>query len=135
MLGPYGSPASKAEYKRLIVEWEANGRRLPDQTADITIPELIQRYWAHVTTYYRHLDGSPTGEVQCFTYALRPLKYLHELTSFVPRRSSAARTPQPTRNRRQRARTEPRKSATRWYDEDSTFRRRLAQSLGRRASK
>lgn len=80
LLGPYGSAASKAEYKRLIVEWEANGRLLPDQTTDYTIPELIQRFWAHVTTYYRHSDGSPTGEVQCFTYALRPLKYLHKMT-------------------------------------------------------
>jgi hypothetical protein len=73
LLGKHGSAASKGEYKRLIVEWEANGRRLLEQAADLTIPELIQRYWAHVTTYYRHADGSATGEVQCFTYALRPL--------------------------------------------------------------
>jgi integrase len=82
LLGRYGTAASKAEYKRVVLDWEANGRCLPDAAAaaDLTVAELIGRYWQHVQTYYRRPDGSPTGEVQCFRYALRPLAHLHGQT-------------------------------------------------------
>ncbi len=46
-LGPYSSPASKAEYDRLITEWLANGRMLPAQTSDWTINEILVRYLDH----------------------------------------------------------------------------------------
>jgi integrase len=82
LLGKYGTAASKAEYKRVVLDWEANGRRLPHTAAasHVTVAELIDRYWQHVQTYYRRPDGSPTGEVQCFRYALRPLNHLHGQT-------------------------------------------------------
>jgi integrase len=83
LLGRFGTAASKAEYKRVVVDWEANERRLPGSaaTADLTIAELIDRYWEFVTGYYVHQDGSPTGEVQAMKYALRPVKYLHGHTA------------------------------------------------------
>ena len=60
---------------------EANTRCLPQHTpTDITIAELIDRYWQHVQTYYRRLDGSETKEVSCMMYSLRPLNYLHGKT-------------------------------------------------------
>jgi integrase len=79
LLGKYNTAASKQEYKRVVLEWEANGRRLADAAplADLTIAELIDRYWQHVESYYRHRDGTATGEVQPMKYALRPLKHLH----------------------------------------------------------
>jgi hypothetical protein len=82
LLGTYLSAASKTEYKRLLLEWETNGRRLPDEdgAADLTVAELIDRFWPHIESYYRHPDGTPTGEVQAFTYSLRPLNYLHGAT-------------------------------------------------------
>jgi integrase len=82
LLGKYGTAASKEEYKRVVLEWEANGRRLPEAApaSDLTIAELIERYWRHVEGYYRHADGTPTGEVQAMRYALRPLNYLHGQT-------------------------------------------------------
>jgi integrase len=82
LLGKYDTPASRAEYQRVVLDWEANGRRLPDAdgAADLTVAELIDRYWQHVQTYYRRPDGTPTGEVNCFRYALRPLNYLHGAT-------------------------------------------------------
>ena len=43
---------------------------------DLTIAELIARYWQHVEEYYRHADGTPTGKVQDMRYALRPLNNL-----------------------------------------------------------
>lgn len=52
-LGPFGSQASRNEYDRLIAEWLANGRRLPDQaTQDLTINELVLRYYGFCESYY-----------------------------------------------------------------------------------
>src|SRR5262249_37988927 len=67
----------------LVLEWEARGRRLPEDTSvtELTIAEMISRYWRHVEEYYRHNDGTPTGEVQAMRYALRPLNYLHGQTA------------------------------------------------------
>jgi integrase len=85
LLGKYNTLASKEEYKRVVLEWEARGRRLPEagRAVDLTVAELIARYWRHVEEYYRHADGTPTGEVQAMRYALRPLNHLHGPMSVV----------------------------------------------------
>jgi integrase len=79
LLGKHDTAASEEEYKRVVLEWEARGRRLPqtEPANDLTIAELIARYWQHVEAYYRHADGTLTGEVQAMRYALRPLNHLH----------------------------------------------------------
>ncbi len=62
-LGPYGTKASRLEYSRLIAEWEAAGRCLPQiSTSDLTLNELMQRFLIHAKAYYRHPDGSQTNE-------------------------------------------------------------------------
>jgi integrase len=83
LLGRYNTSASKEEYKRVVLEWEVNGRRLPDAAAAtcLSVAELIVRYWQHVLGYYRHADGTPTGEVQAMLYSLRPLNHLHGPTA------------------------------------------------------
>src|SRR5262249_20345692 len=45
--------------------------------SDLTIAELIDRYCKHVENYYRHADGTPTGELQAMRYELWPLNFLH----------------------------------------------------------
>jgi integrase len=80
LLGIYDTATSRAEYQRVLLDWEVRGRRIPSSAEarpDQTIAELIDRYWRHVESYYRRADGTSTGEVQCFTYALRPLNHLH----------------------------------------------------------
>lgn len=80
LLGQYGSADSRREYARVLGEWEANGRRLPaknDALDGLSINELIVAYWAHVETYYRHADGTPTSEVDAIRLALRRLKNLY----------------------------------------------------------
>jgi hypothetical protein len=54
LLGKYNSAASKEEYRRLVVDWQAHDCRLPEaaQAADVTIAELIARYWQFVEAYY-----------------------------------------------------------------------------------
>jgi integrase len=78
----------------VVLEWEANGRRLPAaaRASDLTVTELIDRYWQHVEGYYRHADGSPTGEVQAMRYALRPLNYLHGPTAAADFGPAAVKT-------------------------------------------
>ena len=73
-LGPYGSKVSRAEYDRVVGEWQANGRKLPTQgAADISINELMLAYVQFVEAYYRKPDGTPTTEVANIRYALKPL--------------------------------------------------------------
>jgi hypothetical protein len=55
LLGEYGTPESRAEYARVLAEWETAGRRLPSASTagktrqtDLTINELILAFWEHV---------------------------------------------------------------------------------------
>ena len=83
LLGKHGSAASRTEYARVIAEWEGAGRRLsvPATLADLTVTELIVRYWAHAKEYYRSPDGKHTSEVVGCRVSLRPLAHLYGDTS------------------------------------------------------
>jgi integrase len=63
----------------VVNEWKENHRRLPGRAGrqDLTVNELMLAFWGHVTTHYRHPDGSPTSEVDNFKQSLRPLKQLY----------------------------------------------------------
>ena len=58
-LGKFGTPESREEYDRLITEWLASGRNLPNRTAPkhITIIELIAQFLPHAEETYRQPDG------------------------------------------------------------------------------
>lgn len=78
LLGTFGTKASKEQYARVIEKWLASGRQLRGgKPADITIAELIARYWPFVESYYRRPDGSASQEITGMMYSLRPLNYLH----------------------------------------------------------
>jgi integrase len=79
VLGRWESPDAEREYARLIAEWEAQGRRLPENQAgpDFTVNELLERFWEHVEQHYRHPDGSPTSEVDNYKLSLRPLRHFY----------------------------------------------------------
>jgi hypothetical protein len=62
-LGKYGTKASRAEYDRLIAEWLANGRCLPDAAADRDVNEVIHEFWQHAQSYYRRPDDSVSVEL------------------------------------------------------------------------
>jgi hypothetical protein len=62
-LGEYGSEESKEKYRQKIAEWEAAGRRAPVAAAEITVAELIERYWEFAQELYRSADGKPLGEI------------------------------------------------------------------------
>jgi hypothetical protein len=79
-LGRYGSPESRAEYDRLIVEWIANGRRLPAPTtpagSDLTVNECLFWFVEWSAGYYRK-DGRPTSEARMIRDALKVVRRLY----------------------------------------------------------
>jgi hypothetical protein len=82
LLGPYGSPESHAEYRRVLTDWEASCRTLPDRAVlgatDLTVAELMLRAWDQfVTQHYRDADGQPTNEQNNFRQAIAPLLENH----------------------------------------------------------
>jgi integrase len=80
LLGKYGTPASRAEYARVIAEWVASGWRLPQTVAvapDPTINEVAAHFWTHAEQHHRRPDGTTTNELNDFKYSLRPLKQFY----------------------------------------------------------
>jgi integrase len=79
-LGRFGTPESRGEYDRLIVEWISNGRRLPVPSSgvgsDLTVNELLVDYLAFADSYYvKH--GRPTTEVASIRQTIRPVRELY----------------------------------------------------------
>jgi integrase len=97
-LGPYGSPESHEAYARLIAERFPGGKAClaagSETGAELTISELILRYWTeHVQVYYRK-NGKPTDRQYHVRLALRPLRKLYGGTlaqDFGPKTLQAVR--------------------------------------------
>ncbi len=68
--GPHATRASRAEYDRLVGEWLASGRRSLAAADDLTVSELVTRFWDHARSYYRHPDGTPTSELSAYKLAV-----------------------------------------------------------------
>jgi integrase len=92
-IGAWRSPASYAEYERLLAEWragQAEARTGPAAAAGTvrTINDLLARWAAHADQHYRNPDGSPKSERDNFRLSLRPLQRLYGHTliqDFGPR--------------------------------------------------
>jgi integrase len=98
LLGRHGTAESRAEYARVIGEWEANGRRLPQPQStgrqDLTVNELLLAYLQHAEQHYRRPDATQSDELHCIRSAMRPLKELYGHTpagEFGPLALKAAR--------------------------------------------
>ncbi|MCC7350037.1 MAG: site-specific integrase [Phycisphaerales bacterium] len=94
LLGRYGTVASRQKYNRLITEWLVNGRRLPAPEAPVLVAEVLAAYWRHAQAYYRHSDGTPTGELNSLKGAMRFCAKLYRDTAaadFGPLSLKAAR--------------------------------------------
>lgn len=80
LLGKYGTPQSKAEYARVLQEWEAQGRKLATQAGprpDLTVAEFLARFWEHAEVYYGEGEGKLTRELLEYRMALRPVNFLY----------------------------------------------------------
>lgn len=93
-LGRHGTKRSREEYHRLIAEWLANDQQLPVPPEELKVSELLVRFWRHAEGYYQRTDGTPTGELDCYRQALRPLRRLYGSTlakDFGPRNLKTVR--------------------------------------------
>ena len=81
-LGNYGTDESRAEYRRLLVEWMASGARTGLRDASCgphveTMAELLAAFWQHAQTHYRRPDGTTTSELRNFRGVVRTLGGLY----------------------------------------------------------
>ncbi|MEX0655534.1 MAG: site-specific integrase [Phycisphaeraceae bacterium] len=93
-LGRYDDPASRERYDRLIAEWLANGRELPEPAHDpepgatLTVSEVVLPYWRHVKRRYQ------PGKTSSIRQALRLVRRLYgrePVDSFGPKRLRVVR--------------------------------------------
>lgn len=94
-LGEFNSAESRLEYDRLIAEWLAHGRQLPDAVpcGGLSVAELLAAYLRFAEGYYSQ-DGKPTSEYTAMKDALRPVRELYSRISvreFGPIALKAAR--------------------------------------------
>lgn len=77
-LGRHGTEVSLRKYDRLISEWLAGGRHLPDadEGGGLTVGELVLRYWDFARGYYLK-DGLPTSEISSIRHSVTPLNDLY----------------------------------------------------------
>jgi hypothetical protein len=65
---------------RLTGRWETSGRRLPrslaEVEADLTVNELILRFWPHVEESTAMLTARQLNEVHEYRQSFKPLKRL-----------------------------------------------------------
>lgn len=93
-LGRHDRPEALQAYHRVIAEWAAHGGRLPVKPEEITIRELLARFWVHAEQYYRRPDGTCTSELDNYRQAFKPLRELYADTrarDFGPRALQAVR--------------------------------------------
>jgi hypothetical protein len=79
LLGPYDTPKSRAEYARVIGEWELHARRLPTTAGrmpDITVNEVLLAYRIHAAGYYVK-DGTPTSQLDRVKRSVRVVRELY----------------------------------------------------------
>jgi integrase len=93
LLGPYGSPESRAEYERVLALLRAGHTPWtdsPDPTPDLTVAEVLLRYKRHAEVYY------PNAKVlENILLALRPARVLFShlpAAEFSPLKLKAVRT-------------------------------------------
>jgi integrase len=88
-LGKHGSDESQEKYRRTIAEWLTIGQAKAPTPTDSQGPVIDQRtvndlilafLTRHADPYYRHADGTPTGEAENFKDALRPLMRIYGRT-------------------------------------------------------
>ena len=74
LLGGYDTPESRAEYARVIGEWQANHARTPGPAGgDVTVNEMVLAFLTWAKGYYSDRPDT-TSEFTCLRDALRPVR-------------------------------------------------------------
>jgi len=75
--GKWGTKSARAEYDRMVAQWIAAGRELPEERVGLTVTGLAIRYRKWSKRHYRDADGVETSEVGCVRVVLRRLRHLY----------------------------------------------------------
>jgi integrase len=94
LLGKFSSPVSRAEYVRVVGEWEASGRRLSAASSahavDLSVSEVILAFLNYAEGHY----SAEGREAVQFKLSLRPLREMYGSTTakaFGPKALKAVR--------------------------------------------
>ncbi len=97
LLGKYGTPESKEEYRRILAELQTSGATSVAARAggsDRTVGEVMLAFLEWAQSYYKTPDGTQTSELSSIKRALKPLKDLYAgtlATEFGPRALAVVR--------------------------------------------
>lgn len=84
-LGRYGTKEAETNYRVKIAEWK-NDHRVPPNTVDLTINEILDGYLRYAESYYVK-NGKPTTQYGIIVQAIKPLRELYghtEANEFTP---------------------------------------------------
>ncbi|MHB0954759.1 MAG: tyrosine-type recombinase/integrase [Pirellulaceae bacterium] len=93
-LGKWKSPEAQREYDRLIAEYLAHGRKVPEPVAsphECTVTELIDQYWAYAKEEYGFEPGTAAYFMRPTLRSLKELYGETPVSEFGPRRLKAFR--------------------------------------------
>lgn len=93
-LGVHGTAASKAAFRRILARLDDRNVLDAEAMQDVTIDELIEKFWTFAEVYYRHPDGRPTSELANYSKSLIELRVMFGdklANSFGPRDLKAIR--------------------------------------------
>lgn len=82
LLGEYNTPESRAEYTRVIAEYQS-GSMAGSHHIDVTVNEMLLAFRRHADQHYRRADGSQTNELNEYDLALRPVREIYGHTRAV----------------------------------------------------
>ena len=76
-LGPYNSTESIDRYKEVLTSIQlGHDRTVTKSKLDSSVNEVIVAFWKHAEQHYRRADGTTTGELVEYKYALQCLRKL-----------------------------------------------------------
>lgn len=93
-LGRANTRESLQEYHRVVAEWLANGDTPVAASDDLTVSELLTRFWRYAESYYKKPDGTNSTELRDYRMALKPVRDLYGrrgAAEFGPRALKAVR--------------------------------------------
>ncbi|MFA6135248.1 MAG: site-specific integrase [Phycisphaerae bacterium] len=76
-LGRHNSPEALQKYHRVLAEWMANGRQLRIDPQQITVKEMLARFWLYAENHYRRSNGAASSELGNYLTVIKFLKKLY----------------------------------------------------------
>ena len=76
-LGRYGLEQTTQRYHRVVAEWLANNRQMKIEPHQITVKELLARFFLHAQKHYVKANGKKSSELGNFQTVMRSVKKLY----------------------------------------------------------